>query len=186
MIKLFELAQELQTFCENNRWNYCFIGGLALQRWGEPRLTQDIDLTLVNGFGNEEPFIQALLKIYSARIPDAEEFALQSRVLLLHSKNGIGIDIALGGLSFESLAVKRSSFFEFTPGNSIRTCSAEDLVVLKAFADRAKDWVDISGILVRQSKGLDWDYILTQLKPLVEIKESPQILDRLRKLRSEI
>ena len=30
------------------------MGGVALQRWGEPRLTQDVDLTLLTGFGDEE------------------------------------------------------------------------------------------------------------------------------------
>lgn len=25
----------------------CLIGGLALQRWGEPRMTQDADLTVI-------------------------------------------------------------------------------------------------------------------------------------------
>jgi hypothetical protein len=53
------------------------------------------------------------------------------------------------------------------------------LIVFKAFADRGQDWVDIENILVRQGRKLDWRYVLTQLKPLVDLKEAPQILDRL-------
>lgn len=37
---------------------FCFIGGLALLRWGEPRTTRDTNLTLLTGFGGEERFIK--------------------------------------------------------------------------------------------------------------------------------
>src|SRR5438552_3575923 len=32
------------AFCQEQGWRFCIIGGLALQRWGEPRLTRDIDI----------------------------------------------------------------------------------------------------------------------------------------------
>ena len=43
LIELVEAAAELQKFCDERGWGYCFIGGLALQHWGEPRLTLDVD-----------------------------------------------------------------------------------------------------------------------------------------------
>ncbi len=49
-------AVEVQDFCQQRKWRFCFIGGGAVQRWGEPRLTQDVDLTLLTGFGDEEMF----------------------------------------------------------------------------------------------------------------------------------
>ena len=158
------------------------MGGLAVQRWGEPRVTQDVDLTLLTGFGGERPYVQTLLRHFAPRIADAEEFALRNRVLLLQTVTGIGIDIALGGLPYEALVVERATFFEFLPDVSLLTCSAEDLVVLKAFADRPRDWGDIEGIVARQAV-LDWDYIEIQLRPLVEIKESPHILEQLSRVR---
>ena len=51
---VLEAAEEVQAFCLKQGWRLCFIGGVALQRWGEPRLTQDAGLTLLTGFGNEE------------------------------------------------------------------------------------------------------------------------------------
>ena len=51
MIDLFQVALELQAFLLSRTWRFCFIGGLALQRWGEPRVTQDVDCTLLTGFG---------------------------------------------------------------------------------------------------------------------------------------
>lgn len=47
MTEVIQAAAELQSVCEQQQWRYCFIGGLALQRWGEPRETVDVDLTLL-------------------------------------------------------------------------------------------------------------------------------------------
>jgi hypothetical protein len=54
MNDLFEVARQLQEFCDSRGWRSCFIGGLAVQRWGEPRVTRDADLTVLAGFGHEE------------------------------------------------------------------------------------------------------------------------------------
>lgn len=182
MIDLFHVASEVQRYCVDNRWQFCFIGGLVLQRWGEPRVTQDVDLTLLTGFRNEDAYVDALLARFESRIEDARQFALLNRVLLLRSENGVGIDVALGGLPFEEQLIARSMDHEFLPGVSLRICTAEDLIVLKAFADRPRDWSDVEGIVVRQTD-LDWPYIDRQLRPLAEVKESPHILERLRRLR---
>jgi hypothetical protein len=56
---------------------------------------------------------------------------------------------------------------------------------MKAFAARAKDWLDVEGIILRQSGQLDWDYIQSQLEPLAELKGAPEIVDELQKRRSE-
>lgn len=179
MTEVIRAAAELQAFCEAERWRFCFIGGLAVLRWGEPRETVDVDLTLLTGFRDEEAFVSRLLGRYDARIPEAAAFAAANRVLLLRSEAGVGLDIALGGLPFEERVVERATDFVFPPDVRLRTCSAEDLVVLKAFADRPKDWVDVDGILIRQSGRLDWRYVREQLAPLAELKEAPEILQRL-------
>ena len=50
------------------------MGGIAVLRWGESRVTRDIDLTLLKGFGNEDNFIERLLLAYPARISDPLAF----------------------------------------------------------------------------------------------------------------
>ncbi|MBN2579077.1 MAG: nucleotidyl transferase AbiEii/AbiGii toxin family protein [Pirellulales bacterium] len=183
MNELFQVAAELQNVCRGQQWRFCFIGGVALQRWGEPRVTQDVDLSLLTGFGTEGSYIDILLQKFPPRIAEAAQFAQQHRVLLLKSASGVGIDIALGGTSFEESVVSRATEFEFLPKLSLLTCSAEDLIVLKAFADRARDWADIEGIISRQGDRLDWHYVEEQLQPLVELKEEPEIIKRLQTLR---
>lgn len=185
MTEVIRAAVELQAVCEMHGWRYCFIGGLALQRWGEPRETVDVDLTLLTGFGDEERFVEILLSRFEARIENAAEFALTRRVLLLRAPSGVGLDIALGGLPFEESAVVRSSEFAFPGETKVRTCSAEDLVVMKTFAARAKDWIDVEGIIIRQTGSLDWGYIRSQIQPLIELKGAPEILDELEKRRIE-
>lgn len=53
-------AGEVQVVCLEHGWRFCFIGEVTVQRWGEPRLTQDVDLTLLTGFGREEKELTSL------------------------------------------------------------------------------------------------------------------------------
>jgi hypothetical protein len=184
MIDLITEAHRFQIFCESMNWEFCFIGGLAVQHWGEPRLTRDVDVSILTGFGDETQFTSAILKTYKARIPDAKNFAQQHRVLLVSTRSGIDFDISLAALSFEEQMIRRSKVAEYLPGIELRICSAEDLIVLKSFADRPQDWQDVRSIVIRQAPtSLDWEYILSNLEPLVELKEQPEILHKLRGLR---
>lgn len=155
-----------------------------MQHWGEPRLTRDVDVSVLTGFGGEAEFISAVLNAYQPRIPDATAFAQQHRVLLVQTSSGIDFDISLAALPFEEEMIRRSRLIEYLPGIALRVCSAEDLIVLKAFANRPRDWEDVSSIVERQgSENLNWDEVSANLSPLVELKEEPQILERLKSLR---
>ena len=63
----------------------------------------------------------------------------------------------------------------------VLTCSAEDLLVHKAFAARDRDWLDIDGIVRRQAE-LDWALVFRELEPLAKLKDAPEIVPRLRKI----
>lgn len=182
---LLRAAAEVQEFCLGHGWRFCFIGGLAVQRWGEPRVTRDVDLTIMTGFGGEATFVDLLLEHFPARVDDAREFALRSRVLLARSAEGVPVDIALGALPFEGRVVSRATPYAYAPGIDLLTCSAEDLVVLKAFAGRERDWLDIEGIVVRQGDRLSTQLVWHELQPLLELKEAPEHAERLRALVDE-
>jgi len=179
---LFKAGLEFQGTLEKKNWPFCFIGGLAVIRWGEIRMTQDIDLCLLCGFGNEKKYVKTLLENFKSRISDAEKFALTNRVLLLYASNAVSIDISLSGLPFEDQMIKRATPFSFHADCTLMTCSAEDLIVLKSFANRTKDWMDVEGIILRQGKCLDMVYIKEQLTPLCEIKGIPDIVNKLQDL----
>lgn len=82
--------------------------------------------------------------------------------------------------------IERASLHDYAPACSLRTASAEDVIVLKAFADRPQDWLDIEGMIARQKGKLDWHQIEQELRPLSELKEAPEILDRLQELRQKL
>lgn len=171
MNALFAAAIDIQAFCARRGWKSSVIGGVAVQRWGDPRQTRDVDLTLLTGLGGEEAFVDPILEQYPARIADARRFALERRVLLVATSAGIPLDISLGGLAYEAAVVERSSPFEVGPAVSLSTCSAEDLVILKTFAGRPQDWIDVEGVIVRQGVALDRKLVLTDVRPLLDLKE---------------
>jgi predicted nucleotidyltransferase len=180
---LIEAARQVQQFLLHRNWRFCIIGGLSVIRWGEPQATQDVDISLLTGFGDEQSYIEEILGRFPARISDADRFALENRVLLVRATNQVAIDIALAGIPFEQRMIDRASPFAFDSGDPLITCSAEDLVILKAFAGRDKDWTAVEGVLIRQRDRLDWNYINEHLPPLCELKQDPTILARLARLR---
>ena len=186
MIPVFNAAADLEAFCAKKNWRHCFIGGLAAQRWGEPRFTRDAEATIYTGFGKEEEFIQPLLAKFDARISDAGQFAIEKRILLLFSSESVGIDVALGGLPYEKNLVGRASQFTYPPDCTLTTCSAEDLVITKAFSGRERDWLDLEPILVRQQGNLDWNLINRELRTLVKAIDRADHLERLRLLREKV
>jgi hypothetical protein len=184
MNPLLEAALQLQELLDSWKWRSCVIGGIAVLRWGAARFTRDVDLSLWSGFGREDDYILPLLAAgYGGRIEDAAGFARRNRVLLITAPNSVPVDIALAALPFEAQAVERATLFEFAPGYSLRTCSAEDLIVFKLFAFRPQDLVDVESIAARQGKLLDWTYILENLTPLAEVKDEPAIMNTLARLR---
>ena len=42
--ELLFAAVRVQSMLRERGWRFCFIGGIAIQRWGNPRFTRDIDL----------------------------------------------------------------------------------------------------------------------------------------------
>ncbi len=184
---LYSAAVRLQRRYEDEGTRYCFIGGLAIQKWGEPRFTRDVDLTIFSGFGGEQAVIDRELRVLEPRIDDVVDFALLNRVLLVQDKMNCSIDISLAAMPYESDVISRSQFqslnLEFEP---LRLCSATDLVILKAFAGRPQDWQDIRGTLIRSQKLIDWKLIDKELEMLLELKEEPESLEKLYQLKHEL
>lgn len=185
MSKLYDAALEVQTFCQQQGWRVCIIGGLAVIRWGEHRTTKDVDFSLLCDLGDEDSRIQPLLQKFASRIPDAGEFAHINRVVLLTASNGTPIDIGLAAFPFEEEIIACATPFRFTPSVTLTTCSAEDLIVLKAIAGRPQDWVDIEGVLVKQPS-LDFSALESKLESIAEFTPGDDLISRVRELRSQL
>lgn len=186
MTDLFDAALEVDLVLGEIGLPFCFIGGLAIQHWGEPRATRDVDVSVLTRFENEPEVVDKILARLPPRIPGAREHALQYRVILASTRSGVGVDVGLAGFEYEEGLIARSTKIDFLEGVRLRTISAEDLVVMKAFAGRELDWRDVSGIIARQRDKLRWPLIESLLVPLLEAKEAPEDLERLRALKRDV
>ena len=138
-------------------------------------------MTVLTRF-DDEPVMDALLARFRSRHANPREFAVRARVLLLWHDNGVPIDVALGALDFEERAIERGSWWEVQPGVRLLTCSADDLVVHKAFAARDRDWSDVDRLLAVQRERLNCEQILAELRPLAGLKEDSGIVPKLERL----
>jgi len=110
-------AFRMQCHWEAIGIDFCFIGCMAVQHWGEPRLTSDVDASVWTEFGNERPIVEQLLENLTPRIEDATRFALVNRVLLAQESNGVDVDISLAGFPFEPELIRRSRKRIFSGGS---------------------------------------------------------------------
>jgi hypothetical protein len=154
----------------------CLIGGMVIARWGQPRATTDADFSVLAPYGEEERVLDVLLARFLPRRPDAGAFALDSRVLLLATAEGVKIDVALAAFPFEIEAIDRATPWTLSESVVLRTCSAEDLVIYKLVAGRPQDLIDVEGIVRRQGQRLDVDRIRQWGRIFAELKEEADLL----------
>lgn len=174
----FEAAWEIHQFLSQHNISYAIIGGTALPRWGEPRFTKDVDLTVVTSL--EEgvvPFVRLMLTRFTSRESDPIAFARQNRVVKLRATNQCDLDVSLGLPGYEAEMLERAVEYELEKGKVVRVCSAEDLIILKCVAGRPQDLIDVEGVVARQAKTLDVKYIREWLARFDELLPEPHARD---------
>lgn len=178
MNEQFETAWQLHLFLTARHIPYAIIGGIAVQRWGAPRLTRDVDLTILLPPGREEPILTEIAEAFPPRIKDAVGFALQHRVLPVEVPGGSEADLSLGLPGYEEHVIARTVPYDLGEGRVVRLCSAEDLIIHKALAGRPHDVLDIEGIIVRQGSAIDLRYIRSWIEELSRVADDPEVLRR--------
>lgn len=174
----FEALWEIHQFLTSSKIPYAVIGGIAVQYWGEPRLTRDVDATVLVSMGQEKALANLLLEKFKARLPEALEFALKNRVLLLEASNGCPIDLSFGLPGYEEQVIARAIDYDLGESRLVQLCRAEDLIIHKAVAGRPQDCSDIEGVIFRQGRLLDVAYIRKWLKELGNVLGSSEVLQR--------
>ncbi|MBI5574624.1 MAG: nucleotidyl transferase AbiEii/AbiGii toxin family protein [Elusimicrobia bacterium] len=166
---LVKLAKQL----DKEKIPYMLIGGQAILLYGEPRLTEDIDITL----GVDTDFLENVKRIcfnidlIKANKTD-DEFTKKTNVFpCIDRKTGIRIDLIFSYLDYERQAINRAKLKRIN-NYPVKFASVEDVIIHKLFAGRARDIEDVNGIIVRQGrKKINLKYIK---KWLVEFKKIPQ------------
>lgn len=155
------------------------IGGIAASVHGRPRATRDLDAVAIVPDDGVDAFLAAgSAHGFAARIDDPLGFARRSRVLLLrHVASQIDVDVSLGALPFEHETVARARPTDVA-GVAIPLATAEDLIVMKAVANRERDRADIEAI-VRAKPKLDRRRIHRWVGEFARTLHMPELIEEL-------
>lgn len=138
---------------------YMIIGGQAILVHGEPRMTNDIDITL--GIDIDEYPKMADINSKLGLVPlvsEVENFIEKTRTLPVKDKaTGIRVDLIFSFIGYEREAIKRGHQLK-VKGVNINYASKEDIIIMKIVAGRSKDLDDAAGIIIKNKK-LDEKYI---------------------------
>jgi hypothetical protein len=158
------------------------IGGVAAALLGRPRVTRDVDAVVLLDEGRWEEFLATGSRFgFVPRIPDAVQFARQSRTLLVrHHSSSIDTDIAFGALPFEEEVITRSISVDLGDF-AVPLPTAADLIVMKMLAHRPRDLADVEGILDTHPR-LNLQRTRRWLKDLAAIVEMPELVEELESL----
>lgn len=169
MFPMFQsLLARLALELEARGLPYMVIGGQAVLVHGEPRLTRDIDITL----GVTTDHIETVLDAVNALglkllVESPQDFVRDTWVLPCEETHtGIRVDILFSFSQYEQQAIKRT--VQILMGTTaVCFTSAEDLIVQKIIAGRARDLED-ARLVVLKNPLLDHEYAvrcLTELEP---------------------
>ena len=176
-----EAALALHEFFLNRlKLNYAVMGGIALQFWGEPRFTHDLDVTVEDRLELPE-LVRLTTDAFGSRVPDPQTFARETRMLLVRVAE-VDVDIAVALRGYEDSLFARTRSIEVERGRRLNICSAEDLIIHKALAGRPQDLADVQSVIQRQGKKLDACYIRRWLGQFSRGLDDPVILERFRQL----
>lgn len=169
-----------ELFFERLKLDYAVIGGIALQFWGEPRFTHDLDVTVQDRLDLPE-LVRFTTDAFGSRVPDPQTFARETRMLLVRVAQ-VDVDIAVALRGYEDSLFSRIRTIEVEPGRRLHICSAEDLIIHKALAGRPQDLADVQSVIQRQGKKLDVRYIRRWLAQFSRGLDDPDIVERFRQL----
>lgn len=142
---------------ERQGLRYAIVGGLAVGAWGVSRSTRDVDLyvELPNG---RRPDLARSLVDKGFDIPAMEEELTKFGVFRSRSPDGVFLDIfdAVGPLG-EQLLAHRKQIAVF--GRKLWVTAPEELFLLKAFSDRARDFDDLVSLASLPRLRINFDYV---------------------------
>ncbi|MGH2609328.1 MAG: nucleotidyl transferase AbiEii/AbiGii toxin family protein [Tepidiformaceae bacterium] len=132
------------------------IGGQAVNCWVEPRITLDVDVTVMASGATLREVVQRF-ELAGFRILFSQDPGGQSGpdfVRFEHEATEVELDLEVAKTDYEAGMIERAVRAE---GLRIPVARAEDVLVLKLIANRGKDHKD--QLDLARLSGLDWAYI---------------------------
>ncbi len=163
---------------------FMLIGGQAVLLHGQPRLTEDIDVTL-GVTPDELPTLEQLcrelgLKPLPENLPD---FVRRTFVLpALHADTRIRVDFIFSTTPYERQAIERAVEVELK-GVAVPFATAEDLILHKLFAGRPRDIEDAQGVVRRKETEIDWAHLSRWAREFASVPGRDNLPEQLERLR---
>lgn len=163
---------------------FLVIGGQAVLLHGQPRLTEDIDLTLGADPSALPRVLAACATLGLTPLPaDAGRFVAETFVLPARDGGtGIRVDFIFSTTPYEQQAIGRAVRV-ILDGTGVPFASAEDLLIHKLFAARPRDLEDALGVVRRKGGELDWAYLERWSRIFAEVPGRESMPNRLAELR---
>ncbi|MGH7552377.1 MAG: nucleotidyl transferase AbiEii/AbiGii toxin family protein [Longimicrobiales bacterium] len=162
---------------------FMLIGGQAVLLHGEPRLTLDIDITLGVDPGRLDDVMDTCAALGLLPLPsEPDRFVRSTFVLPAADSTGLRVDFIFSSTPYERQAIERAQHVE-VGGVAVPFASAEDLILHKLFAGRARDLEDAAGIVRRKGESLDWTYMERWAEQFSAIEGRESLVHQLRELR---
>ena len=182
-----DLLRHASDLCERLGLAYLVTGSTATIAYGEPRLTNDIDIVVelplpqvaafCAGFPSDQFYIS------EPAVNDAVH--RQDQFNVLHPASGLKIDfIVMTNSEFDLSRRERTRRLSVLPGRQVSFASPEDVIIKKmAYYQEGgseKHLRDIAGVLRIQGPALDQTYISVWVSKLGLDEVWRQILERER------
>lgn len=179
---LYESVAALQKTLLEAELESMVIGGLAVMAWGEPRLTRDADLKILIRREEASKLLAALPAGFQLHSENPLETLQQYGFLFTHDLSGVRIDLMLTDMGFDEIAIGRRQEKEMATGVSVSVCSPEDLIIYKLLSTRPRDHEDATGIIKRQIKTLDHNYIEDWLRQFELAVDDSTLIDTYKRM----
>lgn len=177
-----EVAKEALTALRKTGIPHMLVGGVAVNYYGFPRATIDIDIVLELKGKKAADRLATALERADFEVDKAEvEMVVKigDRFVASHSSTGQRIDFWLAKTEYNKRALRRR--------RSVRVfdtrawiCSPEDLIISKLYVGRARDYEDAVGVLHRQKGKLRMRYLMQQARKLNLDRELKKLLKEVK------
>lgn len=171
-----------------SRWGgrWFLFGAQAVNVWGSPRLTADVDVTVFLTPRAPAEFVHDMDHSgFGLRVDDVDEFVARTSVLpFAHRRTRMPLDVVLAGSGLEEQFANRARQVDIG-GLEVPVLSPEDLLVAKILASRAKDLEDVAGILRARRGSLDLGLVRSLLVDLEEALGQSDLVPALERLLAE-
>jgi hypothetical protein len=150
-----EAAAAFARACDQAGVAYALVGGMAVNAWGSPRATRDIDCLLDLPAGRDAGLTLALrAEEFRADGRDSQQREDRSHVSIFDERSSYHIDCKLARSPEERAQVAEACEVPLPKGR-VRVARPEDTLAYKVKFGSPQDLADTHSIAVRQAGKLD-------------------------------